>query len=459
MQTECSSRTTRIVFQAVETVTGHIIAGLCKMFLILLLCSCLATPLHGQETLPEDPGAALPLQLQAEQNRFHAHASGNFTQELDSYIRAQTSVVPNPLYPAAPIDEFPERVTSAARWLFEWESLKLGLTYTLLNQYAVNTPTGVRHNQASGRFDLTAAVPFYEKGSTAGSFSLLVRGATNIGISQQFNLSDALGSATLINCLSGFGAQRPISVNLLYYRQDLLHRRLSFYVGKIHPNQHITLSMFNDDERSQFLNGMNDGTIAVPSVGAWTGGAAMEFQATKHIYIHAVTADTEGSQQGNLNTLADQKYLNAAELGWFSGSPGNRNHVYRLTLWRDDTKSQGSGHGVELEFDHEFANGLVPFGRFGYATSTGTTFRMSNGVGLAHTHPFGRHGDMLAAALTFTRPSDLSKPHENIFESFYRLRLTQHTEIGPDVQVLIHPSNRPELHHTVILNTRMRIFF
>ena len=151
--------------------------------------------------------------------------------------------------------------------------------------------------------------------------------------------------------------------------------------------------------------------------------------------------------------------MNAVELGWFSGWPGNKNHVYRVTFWRDDTKSQGSGHGVELEFDHEFANGLVPFGRFGYATSTGTTLRMANGVGLADTHPFGRRGDMLAAALTFTRPSDLSKPHENIFESFYRLRLTAHSEIGPDVQVLVHPSNQPALRHTVILNTRMRIFF
>jgi hypothetical protein len=100
---------------------------------------------------------------------------------------------------------------------------------------------------------------------------------------------------------------------------------------------------------SYIINGMNDGTIAVPADGAWTGGAAMEYQATRHVYVHAVTADT--------------------------------------------------------------------------------------------------------------RPSDLNKPPENIFESFYRLRLTQLSEIGPDVQVLVHPSNRPALHHMVILNTRMRIFF
>jgi porin len=430
-----------------------------KLCTLLLFPLLLPSALGGQETPHADPSETLSLQVQPESNRPRPQTAGNISQELDSYIKSTASVSPNPLFHSSLFDMFPDQVTDAARWLFEWESLKLGLTYTLLNQYAVDTPPGVRHNQASGRFDLSGAMPLYEGKSTAGSFSLLVRGSTNIGISQQFNLSDALGSTTLINCLSGFGAARPISVNLLYYRQDFLHKRLSFYVGKIHPNQHITLSMFNNDERNQFLNGMNDGSIAVPSDGAWTGGAAMEIQATRHVYLHAVTADTEGSQQGNLYTLADRKYMNAVELGWFSGWPGNKNHVYRVTFWRDDTKSQGSGHGVELEFDHEFANGLVPFGRFGYATSTGTTLRMSNGVGLADTHPFGRRGDMLAAALTFTRLSDLSKPHENIFESFYRLRLTAHSEIGPDVQVLVHPSNQPALRHTVILNTRMRIFF
>src|ERR1700733_14788059 len=360
-----------------------------KLCTLLLFPLLLPSALGGQETPHADPSETLSLQVQPESNRPRPQTAGNISQELDSYIKSTASVSPNPLFHSSLFDMFPDQVTDAARWLFEWESLKLGLTYTLLNEYAVDTPPGVRHNQASGRFDLSSAMPLYNGESTAGSFSLLVRGSTNIGISQQFNLSDALGSTTLINCLSGFGAARPISLNLLYYRQDFLRKRLSFYVGKIHPNQHITLSMFNNDERNQFLNGMNDGSIAVPADGAWTGGAAMEIQATRHVYVHAVTADTEGSQQGNLKTLENMKYMNAVEFGWFSGWPGNKNHVYRVTFWRDDTKSQGSGHGAEIEFDHEFANGLVPFGRFGYAPSTGTPLRMAKGVGLADTHPFG----------------------------------------------------------------------
>ena len=99
-------------------------------------------------------------------------------------------------------------------------------------------------------------------------------------MSQQFNLSDQLGSGLYLNCLQGGGPQEPITLNILYWRQDFLKKRLSFYLGKIHPNEYVTLSMFNNDERTQFLNGANDGNLAVASDGTYAGGAAVEFQAT-----------------------------------------------------------------------------------------------------------------------------------------------------------------------------------
>jgi porin len=171
------------------------------------LCTLLLFPvlppgvLGAQEK--QDPSENLSLQVQPESNRSRPQAAGALSQELDSYIKSAASVTPNPLFHKSLFDVFPDEITDAARWLFEWESLKLGLTYTLLNQYAVDTPPGVRHNQASGRFDFSGAITLYEGESTAGSFSLLVRGSTNIGISQQFNLSDALA---LPHCSIAFRA-------------------------------------------------------------------------------------------------------------------------------------------------------------------------------------------------------------------------------------------------------------
>jgi porin len=180
-------------------------------------------------------------------------------QELDSDAIAFSKIPADPLVQPDPVAPILKSVDTLVDSSIHSLRLKFGATYTFLNQYATITPDGVRHDQPSGRLDLTGAWSVYDHEGTAGSISLLIRSGTNIGMSQQFNLSDKLGSGLYLNCLQGGGPQEPITVNILYWRQDFLHKRLSFYVGKIHPNEYVTLSMFNNDERTQFLNGANDG--------------------------------------------------------------------------------------------------------------------------------------------------------------------------------------------------------
>jgi porin len=379
-------------------------------------------------------------------------------QQLDidaaalSKIPADPLIQPDPLAPIfRPVDKLSDHVSQSGR-------LKFGATYTFLNQYATITPDATRHNQSSGRLDFTGAWAVYDHGSTAGSISLLVRSGTNIGTSQQFNLSDRIGSGLFLNCLQGGGPQEPITVNVLYWRQDLLEKRLSFYIGKIHPNEFVTLSMFNNDERTQFLNGANDGNLAVAFDGTYAGGGAVEYQATRHIYIHAIAVDTEGAQQRNIETLVDRKYAEGVELGWRSGSLGEEYRHFRIGMWRDDTKNLGSGYGGGFGYDHEFHNGWTPFGRVALSTSTGTAVKQVDGIGLARVQPFGRRRDMFAMAYNYSVASQ-GKHHESVFESFYRLRLTQSVNIGPDLEVSIHPTYASKAYSTTLLSARMEIIF
>jgi porin len=87
-------------------------------------------------------------------------------------------------------------------------------------------------------------------------------------------------------------------------------------VGKIHPNEYVTLSMFNNDERTQLLNGANHGNLGVASDGTYAGGAAVEYQATPHVFVHAVAIDREGAQQRGIAMLADRKCTEGGEIGW-----------------------------------------------------------------------------------------------------------------------------------------------
>jgi porin len=380
-------------------------------------------------------------------------------QELDvnaailSRIPSDPLIKPDPLGPIfRDIDNLSERFVLSSR-------LKFGATYTFLNQYATVVPESVRHNQLSGRLDFTGAWGVYQHGSTAGSISLLIRSGTNIGISQQFNLSDRIGSGLYLNCLQGGGPQEPITVNILYWRQDLLNQRLSFYVGKIHPNEYVTLSMFNNDERTQFLNGANDGNAAVAFDGTYAGGAAVEYQATRHVYVHAVAVDTEGAQQRSIETLVDRKYMEGVEVGWSSGSLGEQYRHYRFGMWRDDTKNNGSGFGGAFGFEHEFASGWTPFGRFATGTFSGVAIKQTEGIGLARIRPFGRRGDMFGTAFNYSEPSRAGKHHESVFETFYRLRLTQSVRIGPDMEVSVHPTYATRAYTTTLLGARMEVIF
>lgn len=151
--------------------------------------------------------------------------------------------------------------------------------------------------------------------------------------------------------------------------------------------------------------------------------------------------------------------MNALELGWKEGSPTQQEHIFRFLIWRDDTATQGSGAGFGFGSDYELKNGWVPFGRIGIATDSGSSVKRLVDAGLVHVRPFGRRGDMFGASINFTDPSHGAKHHETLFESFYRVRVTQSLELGPDLEVSIHPTNSPMQYSTVLLGARMKIIF
>jgi porin len=426
---------------------GRIGAGL----LLFLAASLPAAAQESQEKPGQSQGAAPVEPPPAEAIKY--------VQELDSNAAALGKIPPDPLFATDPLRPILKPIDVTARQFIPSNRMAFAATYTFLSQYATITPDGVRHNQTSGRLDFSGTFIAYDNEKTGGSFSLLVRSGTNIGYSQQWNLSDALGSGIFLDCLQGGGAQRPITLNILYYRQDFLAKRLSIYAGKIHPNEFVSLSMYNNDERTQFLNGENDGNLAIASDGTYAGGGGVEFQATKHLYFHLVAVDTAGSQQANLKTMSDLKYLEALETGWYAGAPGTDYSNFRFILWRDDTKNLGSGYGGGFAGEHEFRSGWAPFARFGFASDTGTTIKQTDTLGVVQTHPWGRRGDMFGASFSYTAPSPGGRHHESIFESFYRLRATRSINIGPNLEVSVHPSYAVKAYTTAVLSARMEVIF
>ena len=145
-------------------------------------------------------------------------------------------------------------------------------------------------------------------------------------------------------------------------------------------------------------------------------------------------------------------------MGWFSGSLGKRYQGFHIRNVARRYKEPGQRIWRRLFCRARISSGWTPFVRYTLATDTGSSLKEVEAFGLTQVHPFGRHGDMFGAAFNYSEPS-AGKHHESVFESFYRLRLTQSIDLGPDVEVSIHPTYATKAYTTTLLSARMRIIF
>jgi porin len=155
--------------------------------LLLLFASNLLA--FGQSGDVSAGAAQLSQPSQSWPSAIKSHEPDELKQELDanaiilSKIPAEPPMQPDPVAPILrPVNRLVDTSIHSLR-------SKFGPIYTFLNQYATITPDGVRHDQPSGRLDFTGAWAVYDHERTAGSISLLIRSGTNIGMSQQFNLT------------------------------------------------------------------------------------------------------------------------------------------------------------------------------------------------------------------------------------------------------------------------------
>ena len=91
-------------------------------------------------------------------------------QELDADAMALSKIPADPLINSDPFASIFQPVNKLTDAIAELERLKFGATYTFLNQYATVTPSGVRHDQLSGRHERRtsgSAAPLEHRGNQA----------------------------------------------------------------------------------------------------------------------------------------------------------------------------------------------------------------------------------------------------------------------------------------------------
>ncbi len=101
----------------------------------------------------------------------------------------------------------------------------------------------------------------------------------------------------------------------------------------------------------------------------------------------------------------------------------------------------------------------MPFLRYAYAHRglNGTRENLSVGVGFENVRC--QNDDVIGIACSWAEPTNRALRDQYTVEAFYRLYLTPHTHLTPDVQVVIDPAHAPSKQAVTVFGLRLRTLF
>ncbi len=102
---------------------------------------------------------------------------------------------------------------------------------------------------------------------------------------------------------------------------------------------------------------------------------------------------------------------------------------------------------------------IVPFFRYSYANRGLDNVHQNTSFGVGLEEPFGQNADLIGFGFSWGQPSDRTLRDQYTFEAFYRIFITPHTHLTPDIQVIIDPSNAPDRHSVAVFGLRLRTLY
>ncbi len=304
--------------------------------------------------------------------------------------------------------------------------LDLGIQYTALYQRA-SEGNGPREG-SGGDLDILGAwhlIGSKEKGNEGID---AFRGEwrhkyTNIPPAQLRNSIGSLWSTT-----DGFNVQ-DFTMKEVWWEQHLFADRFIVRGGKVSMESYLDVYRYQSASTgfSNFAFS-NRPTIAIPGQGL---GIIAGYFPRKDMYVGAEVADANGRKKSSgLNTIKEDEYFSAAEVGITPRIPGLGKGKYHVSVWHIDARKKralSSGDGFSVNLLQEIGNGLVPFIRYGYANKGSVALRHLLTFGLGIEKPLGRTSDLMGMAFAWSQAQNKALPKQSVFEVFYRLQLTPNT--------------------------------
>lgn len=384
---------------------------------------------------------------------------GNTPDDIGSQLSEAREEIDS-LFPRGPLTPLHDGFTRWNERLLDSTGLDLGFNYTTLYQRAAEG-TG-RRGAASDDMDFFGEWNLLgSEGGTPGfiAFSSEIRDRYSPIPPSQLgsNVGTALGTTV------GFNSQ-DLALVQLYWEHGSIESGMRYRIGRMDPALIYDGGRYVSSNYA-FLSPAFSDTLPMPVPEAGLGAAGAIYP-TANTYVALGVHDANGVRtQAGFDTFFDtREYFTALEFGAFPSEADQVRGLWHVTLWHIDARKDAgkpSDHGIALTFEQELgADGnIVPFFRYAYADEGLNPMRQNLAIGIGFENVFGQNEDLIGLAFGRGMPSNRSLRDEFVFETFYRIVITPHTHITPDLSVIIDPANAPERNSVAILGLRLRTLF
>ena len=255
-------------------------------------------------------------------------------------------------------------------------------------------------------------------------------------------------------------------VTNFYWRQRFKDGKISMVAGLLDATDYVDVyalaSPWTGFMNFQFSAGSQ--AVYIPNDAAL--GIALGAYITDNIFVIASLSDAGSDPTDPFKSFetffSNNDYFKSIELGYVTSKERFYMDNVHVTFWHSDGSEVTAslpGWGISFSASHYFDNNLNPFIRGGYAEDGGTLLQKSLTAGLGYQPKSG--GNLLGFAIGWGEPNEttFSEGLDNQFtaEIFYRLQVSKHFVITPDIQYLINPALNPDESSIFVWGIRGRI--
>lgn len=326
--------------------------------------------------------------------------------------------------------------------------IDLALAYTTLYQRAT---AGIGYEEAAGDdFDFYGLWTICDKDKTLHPSSVGFNFESRAKWTSIPPRQLAANIGSLWGTVNTF-SREDFSLIQLWWEYHLIRKKFGFRLGKLDQTDYFNLYTFTSSNFSFLNQGLTgDLTIGFPDNGL---GAIVGYKPTQETFIFAGIGDMNAVKTSMcLDTFfSDHEYFTAFEFSYKPQVPCQGEGNYNIMIWHSDEvkkKHIPASKGFAVSFEQEFRSGFTPFVRYGHSDGKNTGITDSLAAGFGIITPFRRKDDEFGFGFIWAKPRKHGLSDQMMCESYYRLQLTHHIQISPDIEVIFNPSYNPR--HDVI---------